>query len=78
MFQWLFGKRKPKPQVLKATVESWKGSHGFLTPDKGTEKIFVHKSKLPAGVSHLEKGQRVKVNASSGEKGLRADTLTLL
>lgn len=73
-----FKKATRKSQACEATVKDWKGSYGFLTRGEGTDKIFVHKSKLPAGISSLQKGQRVKVEYSSGEKGLAADKVVIL
>jgi cold shock CspA family protein len=65
-------------QACEATVKKWCGTYGFLTRGEGTEKIFVHKSKLPSGISSLEKGQRVKVEFLPGEKGLAAEKVILL
>jgi cold shock CspA family protein len=74
-----FGKKTASTQqACEAIVQKWEGTYGFLTRGANTEKIFVHKSKLPSGISKLEKGQRVKVEFSSGERGLAAEKVVLV
>jgi cold shock CspA family protein len=77
MFGW-FKKKPPALQTCEATVTRWQGTYGFLTRGPGTDRIFVHKSKLPEGVSRLETGTPVQVEFSSGEKGPAAEKVTLL
>lgn len=72
-----FFKATPKSQACEAVVQKWTGTYGFLTRGEGTDRIFVHKSKLPSGISSLEVGQRVKVEFISGEKGLAAERVVL-
>ena len=73
-----FKKATSQSKACEAVVQKWTGAYGFLTRGEGTERIFVHKSTLPQGISFLKKGQRVKVQFSSGEKGLAASKVVIL
>ena len=73
-----FWKSTPKSQTCEAIVQKWAGTYGFLTRGPKTDRIFVHKSNLPKGVSALVEGQRVKVQFISGEKGLAAEKVVIL
>jgi len=53
--------------------------YGFIAPDGGGKDIFVHVTALRrSGVSVLDSGQRVRVAAVDGKKGLEADRITLI
>jgi cold shock protein len=53
--------------------------YGFIAPDGGGKDIFVHVTALRrSGVSALDTGQRVRVDAVDGKKGLEADRITLI
>ena len=63
-------------QELKATVKKYglgaNKSYGFIVPEGGGEDVFVHKSKLAAGVETLEENQRVVFLLRRGMKGPEA------
>ena len=53
--------------------------YGFISPDGGGKDIFIHVTALRrSGLSALDSGQRVRVDAVDGRKGLEADRVTLL
>jgi len=46
---------------------------GFITPDNGSEDVFVHFSAIQAGgFKTLAEGQKVNFEAQKGPKGLQA------
>jgi cold shock protein len=46
---------------------------GFITPDDGSQDLFVHQSAiLGDGYRSLEEGAKVTYNAEAGDKGPRA------
>ncbi len=46
---------------------------GFITPEDGSEEVFVHFSAILAdGFKSLAEGQRVEYEVVRGEKGLQA------
>lgn len=46
---------------------------GFITPDGGTDDVFVHHSEIQTnGYRSLEDNQRVKFDINQGPKGPRA------
>jgi CspA family cold shock protein len=46
---------------------------GFITPDDGTEDVFVHFSSIKgAGFRTLRENQAVKYSAEKGPKGMQA------
>jgi CspA family cold shock protein len=53
--------------------------YGFISPDGGGKDVFIHITALRrSGVSALDPGQRVRVEAVDGKKGLEADRITLI
>jgi CspA family cold shock protein len=53
--------------------------YGFIAPDGGGKDIFVHVTALRrSGLSALDSGQRVRVDAVDGKKGLEADRIALI
>ena len=46
---------------------------GFITPDEGTEDLFVHQSAIVGeGFRSLSEGAKVSYESESGDKGPRA------
>jgi len=53
--------------------------YGFIAPDGGGKDIFIHVTALRrSGLSALDSGQRVRVDAADGKKGLEAHRITLI
>jgi len=53
--------------------------YGFIAPDGGGKDVFIHITALRrSGLDMLEPGQRVRVEAIEGRKGLEADRVTLV
>ena len=50
---------------------------GFISPDDGTDDLFVHQSALPDGQTVAE-GTKVSFDAESGDKGPRAANVRLV
>ncbi len=47
-----------------------KKGFGFITPDGGSEDLFVHHTKIDMqGFRTLQEGQRVEFEVTAGEKG---------
>jgi cold shock protein len=50
--------------------------YGFLTPDDGTDDVFVHYSAINAtGYRSLAEGQKVLFHSVSGLKGPQAENV---
>jgi CspA family cold shock protein len=66
-------------QMTEGTVK-WFNSDkgfGFITPDNGTQDVFVHHSEIQTGgYRSLEDNQRVKFNVAQGPKGPQAVGVT--
>ena len=46
---------------------------GFITPDEGTDDLFVHQSAIVGvGFRSLSEGAKVSYESESGDKGPRA------
>jgi CspA family cold shock protein len=47
---------------------------GFITPDDGSDDIFVHYSVIQAdGFKSLDEGDKVEIDVASGPKGPAAE-----
>ena len=53
--------------------------YGFITPDDGSEDLFVHFSKIEgAGYKSLDEGAKVRYETEPGQKGLQATSVTVV
>ena len=53
--------------------------YGFITPDDGSDDVFVHFSKIEgAGFKSLDEGAKVQFETEPGQKGLQATSVTVL
>ena len=74
--------RPPRPSTSLEGAVKWfepdKG-YGFISPDGGGKDVFIHITALRrSGVNMLAPGQRVRVDAVDGRKGLEADRIELI
>jgi CspA family cold shock protein len=74
--------RPPRPSTALEGAVKWfepEKGYGFIAPDGGGKDVFIHITALRrSGVNALEPGQRVRVDAVDGKKGLEADRITLI
>jgi CspA family cold shock protein len=64
--------------VEKGTVKWFneKKGFGFITPDDGSEDLFVHHSNIDGeGFRSLQDGQAVEYEVGEGRKGPQATTV---
>ncbi|QYJ16516.1 Cold shock protein CapB [Rubrobacter xylanophilus DSM 9941] len=53
--------------------------YGFISPDDGSEDLFVHYSGIAGeGFKTLEEGARVTYEATRGRKGMQAENVSPL
>ncbi len=51
--------------------------YGFISPDDGTEDVFVHFSSIAgSGFKTLAEGAKVEYEVEQGQKGLQATNVT--
>ena len=51
--------------------------YGFISPDEGSEDLFVHYSGIEGGgFKSLEEGQKVTYEATQGRKGMQAENVS--
>ena len=51
--------------------------YGFITPDDGSEDVFVHFSGIAGeGFKSLEEGEKVSYEVTEGRRGLRATNVS--
>ena len=52
---------------------------GFITPDDGSEDIFVHHSAIEAeGFRSLQENQAVEYESAKGQKGMQATRVHII
>jgi cold shock protein len=51
--------------------------YGFITPDEGSEDVFVHHSGIASGgFKSLEEGAKVSYKATQRRRGMQADNVS--
>ncbi len=51
--------------------------YGFITPDDGSEDVFVHFSGIAGeGFRNLEEGEKVSYEVTEGRRGLQATNVS--
>src|SRR3712207_9252784 len=75
-------RRKVGPEYMAQGTVKWfsedKG-YGFISPDEGSEDLFVHYSAIVGnGFKALEEGERVTYEATQGRKGMQAENVSKL
>ena len=64
------------PQGTVKWFHSEKG-YGFITPDDGSEDLFVHYSAISgSGFRSLDEGDKVTYEAARGRKGMEAKNVS--
>jgi cold shock protein len=51
---------------------------GFITPDDGSEELFVHTSNVQGNAQSLREGQKVEYVKRPGRKGPEATEVSVL
>ena len=67
--------------MATGTVKWFSGEkgYGFITPDDGSDDVFVHFSKIEgAGYRSLNEGDKVRFETEPGQKGLQATGVTVM
>ena len=51
--------------------------YGFITPDDGSEDLFVHHTAIiGSGFKSLEEGEKVTYEVTQGRKGMQAENVS--
>ena len=70
----------PRSTVVSTGKVKWfneKKGFGFITPDTGSEDLFVHHSEVKTtGYASLAEGQKVEFTIGQGKKGPCATNVT--
>src|SRR5215217_5778993 len=82
LLRWSPGTKKGGLEYMPQGTVKWfsndKG-YGFITPDEGTEDLFVHHSGIVGeGFKSLDEGAKVTYEATQGRKGMQAENVSLV
>ena len=70
------GRKRMAPEGTVKWFSDEKG-YGFISPDDGSEDVFVHHSGIAGdGFKSLQEGDKVTYEVTQGRKGLQAENVT--
>ena len=70
------GRKRMAPEGTVKWFSNEKG-YGFISPDDGSEDVFVHHTGIAGGgFKSLQEGDKVTYEVTQGRKGLQAENVT--